>query len=46
MAGPGKCIKRLVRNAKKNVKFLLSQGMIALYIVRIVFQNAKIAAVK
>ena len=41
-----RCIKRSVRTAKKNVKFLSNQEKIVRYIAKSAFRSAKIAAVK
>lgn len=40
-AGQGKCIKRLVRNAKMNVKSLLSPEKTGPYTVRAVFRSVR-----
>jgi len=42
----GKCIKRHVRSAKRNVKFLSSLEKTVRSIVKIVFQSVKTADVK
>jgi hypothetical protein len=44
--GHERCIRQLAQNAKRNVKFLLSQEKTVRYIVRIVFQNARTTAAK
>ena len=46
MAGRKRCSRRLAQSARSNAKFLLSPGRIALFIARIVFQNARIAAAR
>ncbi len=37
------CTKQLVRNVKRNAKFLLSPAAIARFIARIAFQSVRIA---
>jgi hypothetical protein len=44
--GHERCTRQLAQNAKRNAKFLLSQGKTVRYIARIVFQNARTTAAK